>query len=433
MIILNKVIQPTKSLTGKITVPGDKSISHRCVMLGSIAKGTTHVSGFLTGADCLSTIQCFKKLGVSIEVDGTDVTIHGKGLHGLTAPTETLDVGNSGTTLRLMSGLLSAQPFSSHLTGDPTIQKRPMGRVADPIGLMGGKLLSDTAGGKLTAPLTIYGTKLTAIDYTLPVASAQVKSALILAGMYAEGITKITEPEKTRDHTEIMLNYLGADIRKEGNTILIHPVDELTAKDLSVPGDISSAAYFIAAALICPNSEIIIENVGVNPTRTGIIEAFLSMGANIRLINERIVCGEKVADIAAKTSRLHGTVIKGDLIPKLIDEIPVIAVAACFAEGETLIADAQELKVKESDRIKTTASELNRMGGDVTETDDGMIIKYTGKLHGAVCRSYDDHRIAMSAAVAALAAEGETTIVGAECSGISFPNFYELFDSLRKD
>lgn len=430
---MTKVIKPVKCLRGKITVPGDKSISHRAVMLGSIAKGTTHVSGFLTGADCLSTISCFKKLGVDINVHGTNVTVHGKGLHGLTAPKETLDVGNSGTTLRLMSGLLSAQSFSSHITGDYTIQKRPMERVSDPIRLMGGNFIPDTDDGKLTAPLTINGTKLSAIDYTLPVASAQVKSALILAGMYAKGITKITEPEATRDHTEIMLNYLGADIKRDGNTIIINPVEELTAKDIYVPGDISSAAYFIAAALICPNSEITIENVGVNPTRTGIIDVFVNMGADIKLTNERIICGEKVADIVVKTSVLHGTVINGDIIPKLIDEIPVIAVVACFAKGQTIIADAQELKVKESDRIKTTASEINRMGGNITETPDGMVIKYTGKLNGAVCESYDDHRIAMSIAVAALIAENETTINNAECSNISFPNFYKLFDSLRKD
>lgn len=430
---MNKLIKPAKCLRGKITVPGDKSISHRSVMLGSIAKGTTHVSGFLTGADCLSTISCFKKLGIDIEVKGTNVTVHGKGLHGLTAPSETLDVGNSGTTLRLMSGLLSAQPFSCHITGDSSIQKRPMGRVADPIKLMGGKLIPDVKGEKLTAPLTVEGTILNAIDYTLPVASAQVKSALILAGMYADGKTRITEPEATRDHTEIMLNYLGADIKKDGNTIIVNPVEELTAKDIYVPGDISSAAYFIAAALISPDSEITIENVGVNPTRTGIIDAFLEMGADIKLTNKRIVCGEEVADIVARTSSLHGTVIKGDIIPKLIDEIPVIAAVACFAEGETVIADAEELKVKESNRIKTTAAELNRMGGSITETNDGMIIKGGAKLHGAVCESYDDHRIAMSIAVAALTAEGKTEIINAECSNISFPNFYKLFDSLRRE
>lgn len=428
---MNAVIKPSKNLRGTITVPGDKSISHRSVMLGSIADGDTKVSGFLTGEDCLSTIDCFKKLGIDIEVDGTNVIVHGKGLRGLSAPTETLNVGNSGTTLRLMSGLLSAQPFTSHITGDSSIQKRPMGRVATPLGLMGAKIKSENE--KMTAPLTIEGTKLNGIDYTLPVASAQVKSALILAGLYAEGETRITEPEATRDHTEIMLNYLGADIKKEGNTIIVTPVNELKGKDISVPGDISSAAYFIAAALITEGSDVIIENVGINPTRTGIITAFNQMGADIELLNERTVCGELVADIHAKTSRLHGTTIKGDIIPKLIDEIPVIAAAACFAEGETVIADAQELKVKESDRIKTMACELRRMGADITETDDGMIIMGGNKLNGAVCESYNDHRVAMSIAVAALGAEGITEIKNPECADISFPGYYDLLLSLTED
>ncbi len=428
---MNAVINPSKKMRGTIKVPGDKSISHRSVMLGSIASGDTRVSGFLTGEDCLSTIDCFKKLGIDIEVNGTDVIVHGKGLRGLSAPKETLDVGNSGTTLRLMSGLLSAQPFTSHITGDSSIQKRPMGRVAVPLGLMGAKITSESE--KMTAPLTIEGTSLKGIDYTLPVASAQVKSAIILAGLYADGITRITEPEATRDHTEIMLRYLGADIKKEGNTIIVTPVKELTGKDISVPGDISSAAYFIAAALITKDSDVIIENVGINPTRTGIITAFEAMGADIELLNERTVCGEPVADIRAKTSSLHGTVIKGDIIPKLIDEIPVIAAVACYAEGTTVIADAQELKVKESDRIKTMATELGRMGADITPTDDGMIINGGKALNGAVCESYKDHRVAMSIAVAALGAEGETQIKEPECADISFPGYYDLLLSLREE
>ena len=380
---MNAVIKPSGKLRGEITVPGDKSISHRSVMLGSIAKGDTRISGFLTGEDCLSTIDCFKKLGIDIEVNGTDVTVHGKGLKGLSAPAETLDVGNSGTTLRLMSGILSAQPFTTRLTGDSSIQKRPMGRVASPLGLMGAKITSENE--KMTAPLTIEGQRLHGIDYTLPVASAQVKSALILAGLYADGETRITEPEATRDHTEIMLNYLGADIRKEGDTIVVRPAAELTGKDITVPGDISSAAYFIAAALISKDSEVLIKNVGVNPTRTGIITAFKAMGGNIELTNERTVCGEPVADILVRSSRLHGVVIKGAIIPKLIDEIPVIAAAACYASGETVIADAAELRVKESDRIKTMAAELGRMGATVIQTDDGMIILGGIPLHGAVC------------------------------------------------
>lgn len=428
---MNAVIKPSGKLRGEITVPGDKSISHRSVMLGSIAKGDTRISGFLTGEDCLSTIDCFKKLGIDIEVNGTDVTVHGKGLKGLSAPAETLDVGNSGTTLRLMSGILSAQPFTTRLTGDSSIQKRPMGRVASPLGLMGAKITSENE--KMTAPLTIEGQRLHGIDYTLPVASAQVKSALILAGLYADGETRITEPEATRDHTEIMLNYLGADIRKEGDTIVVRPAAELTGKDITVPGDISSAAYFIAAALISKDSEVLIKNVGVNPTRTGIITAFKAMGGNIELTNERTVCGEPVADILVRSSRLHGVVIKGAIIPKLIDEIPVIAAAACYASGETVIADAAELRVKESDRIKTMAAELGRMGATVIQTDDGMIILGGVPLHGAVCESYNDHRVAMSVAVAALGAKGETQIKDCGCVDISFPGYFDALMSLRED
>lgn len=428
---MNAVIKPSGRLRGEITVPGDKSISHRSVMLGSIAKGDTRISGFLTGEDCLSTIDCFKKLGIDIEVNGTDVTVHGKGLKGLSAPAETLDVGNSGTTLRLMSGILSAQPFTTRLTGDSSIQKRPMGRVASPLGLMGAKITSENE--KMTAPLTIEGQKLHGIDYTLPVASAQVKSALILAGLYADGETRITEPEATRDHTEIMLNYLGADIRKEGDTIVVRPAAELKGKDITVPGDISSAAYFIAAALISKDSEVLIKNVGVNPTRTGIITAFKAMGGNIELTNERTVCGEPVADILVRSSRLHGVVIKGAIIPKLIDEIPVIAAAACYASGETVIADAEELRVKESDRIKTMAAELGRMGATVIQTDDGMIILGGVPLHGAVCESYNDHRVAMSVAVAALGAKGETQIKDCGCVDISFPGYFDALMSLRED
>ena len=428
---MNAVIKPSGKLRGEITVPGDKSISHRSVMLGSIAKGDTKISGFLTGEDCLSTIDCFKKLGIDIEVNGTDVTVHGKGLKGLSAPAETLDVGNSGTTLRLMSGILSAQPFTTRLTGDSSIQKRPMGRVASPLGLMGAKITSENE--KMTAPLTIEGQSLHGIDYTLPVASAQVKSALILAGLYADGETRITEPEATRDHTEIMLNYLGADIRKEGDTIVVRPAAELTGKDITVPGDISSAAYFIAAALISKDSEVLIKNVGVNPTRTGIITAFKAMGGNIELTNERTVCGEPVADILVRSSRLHGVVIKGAIIPKLIDEIPVIAAAACYASGETVIADAAELRVKESDRIKTMAAELGRMGATVIQTDDGMIILGGIPLHGAVCESYNDHRVAMSVAVAALGAKGETQIKDCGCVDISFPGYFDALMSLMED
>ena len=423
---MDTVINNSKAIKKTITIPGDKSISHRSVMLGSLANGTTHVHGFLTGEDCLSTIACFKKMGIEIELDGTDVTVHGKGLNGLKAPTETLDVGNSGTTLRLMTGILSAQPFSCTVTGDSSIQKRPMDRVEKPLKQMGAEITGQ-GGEKILAPLHITGHSLKGTHYTLPVASAQVKSAIILAGLYAEGKTVITEPEATRDHTEIMLNYFGADIKRNGNDITVTPVKELYAKEIFVPGDISSAAYFMVLGAVCPDSDITIKNVGINPTRTGIITVLENMGANITLLNERTVSGEKVADINVKyTPSLKSTTVEGDIIPKLIDEIPVIAVAACFAEGTTVIKDAQELKVKESNRIKTVVNELKKFGADIEETDDGMIIKGKCSLKGAVCDSHNDHRIAMSMAVAGIMAEGSTTIKDSQCVDISFPTFFSL-------
>lgn len=423
---MDTVINNSKAIKKTITIPGDKSISHRSVMLGSLANGTTHVHGFLTGEDCLSTIACFKKMGIEIELDGTDVTVHGKGLNGLNAPTETLDVGNSGTTLRLMTGILSAQPFSCTVTGDSSIQKRPMDRVEKPLKQMGAEITGQ-GGEKILAPLHITGHSLKGTHYTLPVASAQVKSAIILAGLYAEGKTVITEPEATRDHTEIMLNHFGADIKRNGNDITVTPVKELYAKEIFVPGDISSAAYFMVLGAVCPDSDITIKNVGINPTRTGIITVLENMGANITLLNERTVSGEKVADINVKyTPSLKSTTVEGDIIPKLIDEIPVIAVAACFAEGTTVIKDAQELKVKESNRIKTVVNELKKFGADIEETDDGMIIKGKCSLKGAVCDSHNDHRIAMSMAVAGIMAEGSTTIKDSQCVDISFPTFFSL-------
>ena len=423
---MDTVINNSKAIKKTITIPGDKSISHRSVMLGSLANGTTHVHGFLTGEDCLSTIACFKKMGIEIELDGTDVTVHGKGLNGLKAPTETLDVGNSGTTLRLMTGILSAQPFSCTVTGDSSIQKRPMDRVEKPLKQMGAEITGQ-GGEKILAPLHITGHGLKGTHYTLPVASAQVKSAIILAGLYAKGKTVITEPEATRDHTEIMLNHFGADIKRNGNDITVTPVKELYAKEIFVPGDISSAAYFMVLGAVCPDSDITIKNVGINPTRTGIITVLENMGANITLLNEKTVSGEKVADINVKyTPSLKSTTVEGDIIPKLIDEIPVIAVAACFAEGTTVIKDAQELKVKESNRIKTVVNELKKFGADIEETDDGMIIKGKCSLKGAVCDSHNDHRIAMSMAVAGIMAEGSTTIKDSQCVDISFPTFFSL-------
>ena len=421
-------IRPIDKINSVITVPGDKSISHRAVMFGSIAQGDTEISGFLTGDDCMSTISCFKKLGIDIEVKGENVVVHGKGLHGLTAPTELLDVGNSGTTIRLISGLLSGQAFDCRLNGDASIQKRPMNRVIKPLSQMGAKIESTNNG---YAPLAITGAKLKGIEYHMPVASAQVKSSILLASLYAEGETVVIEDMPSRDHTEIMLNYFGADIVNENGRITSRPVKELYGRPLTVPGDISSAAFFIAAALLTPDSEITVTNVGINKTRTGIIDAFLEMGADIKVINERLAGGELVGDLVVKTSKLKAITLGGDIIPRMIDEIPVFVVAALAAEGTTVVKDAQELKVKESNRIATMIEELGKMGAKITETDDGMIIEGGQKLTGGTTYSHLDHRVAMSVAVAALNAKGDTTITDADCVGISFPNFYELLNSLR--
>lgn len=404
-----------------VKVPGDKSISHRAVMLGALSEGVTEISHFLNGEDCLSTIACFRRLGIDIDVRGDSVTVAGKGLYGLKAPKEVLDVGNSGTTLRLMSGLLAGQPFCSVLTGDASIQKRPMNRVIIPLNQMGAKIQNQTA------PITIQGSPLTGITYTLPVASAQVKSAILLAGLYATGETCVIEPEATRDHTEIMLRYLGADIFVENGRIRVSSGNILQGKPITVPGDISSAAFLIVAAAITPGVSLVIEDVGVNQTRTGLLTALKAMGADIRLQNERFVCGEPVADLAVHYAPLKGTTVFGELIPRMIDEIPALAVAALYAEGVTTIRDAAELKVKESDRIHTVASELSKLGARITETEDGMIIEGGVPLNGANTDSHRDHRLAMSLAIAALGAKGDTSIQNSECVDISFPGFFELF------
>ncbi len=426
---MNQIITPKKNIHATITVPGDKSISHRSIMFGALSKGITEIEGFLMGEDCLSTINCFQKLGINIEQYQNKIFVHGKGLHGLTAPTEILDVGNSGTTLRLISGILSAQPFCSQLTGDSSIQKRPMNRIAVPLRNMGA-VLKGNDDNKLFAPFTIEGRQLKGITYTLPVASAQVKSAILLAGIFAECETIVIEPQPTRDHTEIMLRYMGADIQKIGNEIHCKPAEQLYAKKIVVPADISSAAYFMVMACICENSEILLKNVGINQTRTGIIDALKAMGGNIAIENESIINGEKIANIRVKYSALHGTTIGGADIPRLIDEIPVIAVAACFAKGTTIIKDAQELKVKESNRIQTIITELKKFGADITETEDGMIINGVEHLKGCIVESHNDHRIALAMSIAGACALGETTIVDAECVNISFPNFYDIVTAI---
>ena len=418
-------------LQGIITVPGDKSISHRSVMFASLAKGTSEITGFLEGADCLSTIECFHKMGISIEMKKGSgrVLVHGKGLHGLSAPSATLDAGNSGTTTRLISGILAAQNFTSRLTGDASIQKRPMKRIIDPLSQMGADISSESANG--CAPLVIRGMPLHGIDYTTKTASAQVKSAILLAGLYADGVTKVTEPYVSRNHSEIMLHLFGADLSTDGTTAIIRPGNPLYARHIHVPGDISSAAYFIAAAAIVPNSEILIRNVGINPTRDGILKAAKAMGADITLENIRTDCGEPAADLLVRSSSLCGTQIGGSIIPSLIDELPVIAVMAAFANGCTVIRDAAELKVKESDRIAVMVENLQAMGCDIEATDDGMIIRGGNPLHGDVIHSFGDHLIAMSFAFDAMIAEGETQILESECVDISYPGFYGDLQSLR--
>lgn len=416
-------------LTGEITPPGDKSVSHRSLIIGSLASGTTRVSGFLNCEDTVSTANAMRKLGAGIEIKGSDVRIDGKGLSGLSEPDDVIDAGNSGTTTRLLSGLLSAQGFFTAVTGDRYLRARPMRRVVDPLRLMGARITGREDGNKL--PLAIDGGSLNGISYRLPVASAQVKSALLLAGMYADGETEVIEPEPTRDHTERMLRHFGVDVEKKGNSIRITRQKEFTSRDISVPADISSAAFFIVGALITPGSELLIRNVGINPLRTGVIDVLRQMGGNIEITNEREVSGEPVGDILVKAGDLHGTVIEGDIIPKAIDELPVIAAAACFADGETIIRDAKELRVKETDRIKAMTAELLKLGARVTEFEDGMSITGGAALKGAVCSSRGDHRIAMAVAIAAIRAGGETEIEGAECVSVSYPGFFDVLRGLE--
>ena len=415
-------IKKLTNLHGEITVPGDKSISHRAVMFGSLAKGTTRITHFLEGADCLSTISCFRKMGIDIENNNGEILVHGKGLRGLSSPTDILDVGNSGTTTRLISGILAGQNFVSELTGDNSIQSRPMKRIMTPLLSMGADITS--IKGNNCVPLRIAGHPLKAIHYDSPVASAQVKSCVLLAGMYSDGVTSVTEPVLSRNHTEIMLNYFGAQVTSEGTTASIVPEPSLHAREITVPVDISSAAYFIAAGLLVPGSEILLKNVGINPTRDGLLRVCKDMGADITMLNVNMD-GEPTADLLVRTSSLHGTTVGGEIIPTLIDEIPMIAVMAAFAEGTTIIKDAKELKVKESDRILVMAENLSRMGADITPTDDGMIIHGSKPLHGAVIDSYLDHRVAMSFAIAGLLCDGPLSIKGGDCVKISYPEFYE--------
>ncbi len=428
-----RTITPTRGLKGEVTIPGDKSISHRSIMLGSIALGTTEITHFLEGADCLSTIDCFRKMGVEIERKPSSILVHGKGLRGLTAPASTLNVGNSGTTTRLISGILSGQNFATTLSGDDSLNSRPMKRIMTPLNTMGAHIRSLNDNG--CAPLHIRPGALHGIHYQSPVASAQVKSAVLLAGLYADSPTSVTEPALSRNHTELMLQgfgaYVATDLHTDGTaTAHVEPCKELYGQQICVPGDISSAAYFIAAALLVPGSELLVKNVGTNFTRAGFLKVCKAMGADIETVSQTIEGGESRADLLVRYSHLKGTVIEGDIIPTLIDEIPMIAIMAAFADGQTVIRDATELKVKETNRIDTVTAGLKAMGADITPTDDGMIIEGTGHLNGASIQSYLDHRIAMAFSVAGLASDGETQIVDSQCVDVSYPEFYATLNSI---
>ena len=419
-----------KWLKGEISPPGDKSISHRVIILGSIAQGKSKVTNFCPGYDTLRTLNALQSLGVRIEGNGTDYTIWGKGLKSLQEPPDIIDAGNSGTTTRLLTGLLGGQNFFSVITGDASLRKRPMKRVADPLRAMGAKI--DGRKGGDCAPLAIRGGNLKSITYHTPVASAQIKSAILLAGLYADGVTEVVEPAPSRDHTEKILKALGARIETKGTMVRIEGFSDLEAFSLFVPGDISSAAFFVVGGTIVPGSEVIIRRVGVNPLRTGVLEVLQNMGANIKLVKKKEEGGEERADIIVKSSSLKSVEITGKLIPRTIDELPILAIAASQAQGTTIIRDAKELRVKETDRIKTMTEGLRRLGVQVEEFEDGMAITGPQNLKGARVNSFGDHRVAMSFIIAGLIASGETTVENTEPIATSFPNFMQLLGSLAR-
>jgi 3-phosphoshikimate 1-carboxyvinyltransferase len=423
-------VTPAKGLAGEITVPGDKSISHRSLILGSLAKGETVVRGLLRGEDNMATLNAFRLMGVPIVDDGETVRISGQGLHGLKEPTDVVDCGNSGTSIRLLTGLLAAQPFFSVLTGDQYLRRRPMKRVVGPLATMGAVIHGRDGGEK--APLAICGRTLTGIRYESPIASAQVKTALLLAGLYADGETTVTEPHLSRDHSERMFAHFGADLQVFPGGVTIRSGRELAGGEIVVPGDISSAAFFLVAGLIVPGTELLIKNVGVNPTRTGIIDILRAMGGDIQLLDQRTVSGEPVADLLVRSSALQGIEIGGDVVPRAIDEFPVISVAAACAHGTTTICDARELRVKESDRIAAMAANLRLAGVTVTEAEDGMTVHGGGRLQGCRAESKGDHRIAMSMLVAGLAADGPVTVDDTACIATSFPTFISLLEQVAK-
>lgn len=425
-----RVVTPSAPLRGEITVPGDKSISHRSIMIGSLAEGTTIVRGFLHGEDNHSTLRAFRAMGIEINEEENGVLrIAGKGLGGLQEPTDVLDCGNSGTTIRLMSGLLAGQKFFSVVTGDRYLRKRPMKRVVAPLTLMGARIWG--RGGGDLAPLAFQGGELKPIDYTSPISSAQVKSSILLAGLSCDGVTTVREPHLSRDHSERMLSYFGAELHPFEGGVSVVGRPRLEGREVIVPGDISSAAFYIVAALIVPGSELLIRNVGVNPTRSGILDILRAMGGDIELLDERIISGEAVADLLVRASSLHGIEIGGAVVPRAIDEFPVISVAAACADGTTIIRDAQELRVKETDRIAAMVAELSKLGAILEATPDGMVITGGAQFHGGVVDSCGDHRIAMSCAIAALQAGSSVTIHDTGCTATSFPDFWDLLCRVR--
>ena len=430
---MKRTVKSASRLGGTVALAGDKSISMRAALLNSIAEGTARVSNLCVGDDRASILRCLRGLGARIRrrQDGDDewFEIQGKGLGGLREPSTVLNAGNSGTTMRLVTGLLAAQPFASVITGDRSLRSRPMGRIVEPLRLMGAEIIGRRDNS--LAPLAVRGGDLKAIDYKLPVASAQIKSAVLIAGLYADGRTTVLQPDESRDHTERMLGAMGADVQSNGLRVAISP-SELTAVDVTVPGDMSSAAFWMVAACIHPEARVRLPGVGINPTRTGVLRVLQSMGANIALENVVEDGSELVADIVVESSQMHGTEIAGSIIPQVIDEIPVLAVAAALAEGETIIRDAAELRIKESDRIAATVEGLEALGANVVERPDGMAIEGVDGLTGATCASHGDHRIAMAMAVAGLVAHGETVIDGAEAAGVSYPEFWDTLDSLSR-
>ena len=422
-------VSPAGPLKGTLTVPGDKSITHRAIIVGALADGVTEITGALQSADCRCTAKAVSAMGAVVEEIGGDrLRIHGCGLHGLKEPEEVLDAGNSGTTIRLLAGVLAGQAFFSVLTGDRYLRRRPMTRVTAPLTSMGATILGRD-GGSLP-PLAIRGARLKGIDYTSPIASAQVKSALLLAGLFAEGQTTVTEPSLSRDHTERMFEGVGLPVQRDGLSVRVRGGRAIPALNLTVPGDFSAAAFFLVAALVIPDSQLTMRGVGINPTRTGLLDALSAMGATIEVDQPRIVSGEPVADLSVRSQKLRGTEVRGDLIPRMLDEVPAFAVAASLAKGSTIIRDAAELRVKEVDRLAALARELRRFGVDVDERSDGLLIRGRESLTGCDCESWGDHRIAMALAVAGLAARGSTTISDPLCVSSSFPGFWARLNSL---